>query len=105
MQKGSKATLVKEKQEKAALEAGFSNYFSGANHDRALQKDKERRERSRSKNIPKQSDDRPKRGWHEKDQHPHHYGGGNLTRTSTDRYSQHSEDEEIEPHNKVDFNR
>jgi hypothetical protein len=101
MQKGSKEGQPKGKQEKAVLEAGFSNYFSGANRERALQKDKELRDRSRSKNAPKKSDEKLRRGWHDRgpigyDNHPR-----SEARMSADRYSQHSEDEEADPHNKV----
>lgn len=105
MQKGSRSGQGKEKHQKAALEAGFTNYFSGANHERAIQKDKELRERSKSRNMGKKTDEKPKRGWHDRAMPDYDHNPRFETRTSTDRYSQHSEDEEIDPHNKVDSHR
>lgn len=104
MQKGSRPGQAKAGKEKEVLEAGFSNYFSGANHERALQKNKELRERSKSRGVQKKSDEKPKRGWQDYTQDHRDRGSQNTVRVSADRYSQHSEDEEVETHNKVDFN-
>jgi hypothetical protein len=105
MHKGTKQAQGNPKKEKAVLEAGFSNYFSGANHERALQKDKELRDRSKSRTMAKQADDGPRRGWHDRGATFQEASAKNVTRASADRYSAHSEDEETEPSNKVGFMR
>lgn len=91
----------KEQEAKAAREAGFSNYFSGANQHRAAQKDKEQRERSHSKKVVKRTESREKRGWNDRDDYQHESPRENIHRMSADRYSQHSEDDETERSNKV----
>ena len=106
MQKGNKASVVKEQKVKANLEAGFTNHFSGANHDRALKKDKELRERSKSKSISisKRPEDTVKKAWNDRANYWQETDQKAGIRASGDRYSQHSEDEEYESNNKVDCN-
>ena len=103
MQKDTRHGQSREKQAKAAREAGFSNYFSGANQDRALQKDKELRDRSKSKS--KKTDGQPNRGWHERGMPAQGVHSSNEARRSADRYSHHSDDEETDARNKVDSRR
>lgn len=102
MHKGDQRALTRKEQEaKAAREAGFSNYFSGANQDRAAQKDKQLRERTKSRKIVKQSESGEKTGWHDRAGQHNESARQLQPRASTDRYSQLSEDEDFEPHNKV----
>ena len=80
-------------------EQGFNNYYSGANQDRAAEKDKELKERSKSKTRVYSKE---RRGWNDKPvsgtqkylqeavQYP--------PRTSTDRYSTPAEEDTEENH-------
>lgn len=78
-------------------EQGFSNYFSGANKERAIEKDREMHDRlNRSKNKDKS---RERRGWGDNPVHKDMNEGYNYQeRKSRDRYREESSEEELESH-------
>ena len=77
-------------------EDGFSNYFSGANKDRAIEKDRKNKERSKSKNA---TNHRERRGWHDaRESSDHNSDSKPMHRTSRDRYQPESSDEEPAAH-------
>jgi hypothetical protein len=77
-------------------EDGFSNYFSGANKDRAIEKDRINKERSRSKHAPQHRD---KKGWNDnRDSEENSSERKPAQRASRDRYQPESSDEEIAAH-------
>lgn len=99
--RGPKPGSKKDSDAAYEREQGFNTYYSGANRDRAAEKDKELKERSRSRN---KHHSKERKGWNDKPAYGMNENGGYREklpqRESNDRYSHHTDEEYEENHDR-----